>query len=252
MSPSQLRGSHPPNPELIPAMLERLRRGQTARRLGFLLVALIFAALIPASTDAGGRPLDLPSGGHGVSDDDEDAPETIAFYGSIYEGDAFFWCLDRSCSMGWAGEWTILSAEVGSAITSLSDEAEFGLVAYGSGTSQWKQVPVRAETGARNSALAWLAAIEPQGGSCLLPAALTMLGLAHAASPPNPVGFIVSDGLPFCDGNDTSSTCLQQIPAANLPPVPIHTVYVADDTPGSDFLRSLAESCGGRFIVTGG
>ena len=40
-------------------------------------------------------PLDLPRVGAGVAaDDEEDAPECITFYGSEYEGDGFFWCLD--------------------------------------------------------------------------------------------------------------------------------------------------------------
>ena len=43
------------------------------------------------------RPLDLPAGG-GVGDEaeEEDMPELIQFWGEEYEGDAFFWCLDKS------------------------------------------------------------------------------------------------------------------------------------------------------------
>ena len=44
------------------------------------------------------QPLDLPSGG-GRADDEEDTAEAIHFYGAEYEGDAFFWCLDKSGSM---------------------------------------------------------------------------------------------------------------------------------------------------------
>ena len=32
-------------------------------------------------------------------EDSEDVPESIFFFGAEYEGDAFFWCLDKSCSM---------------------------------------------------------------------------------------------------------------------------------------------------------
>ncbi|MEM7263371.1 MAG: hypothetical protein AAF488_15385, partial [Planctomycetota bacterium] len=42
------------------------------------------------------RPLDLPTPGAGSEEEDEDAPESITFYGSEYEGDGFFWCLDKS------------------------------------------------------------------------------------------------------------------------------------------------------------
>lgn len=61
---------------------------------------LLLLALVPAFAFAvwadegvvGKTPLDLPAGGLGSDDDDEDAPETINFFGSEYEGDAFFWC----------------------------------------------------------------------------------------------------------------------------------------------------------------
>jgi hypothetical protein len=70
---------------------------------------LLLLALVPAlsfavwtnSVQAGGpgdsgtgakQPLDLPAGGLNADEDDEDAPETINFYGSEYEGQAFFWC----------------------------------------------------------------------------------------------------------------------------------------------------------------
>ncbi len=63
---------------------------------------LFLLALVPALTflvwtgqadgSSENRPLDLPSGGIGDGEDDEDAPETINFYGSEYEGEAFFWC----------------------------------------------------------------------------------------------------------------------------------------------------------------
>ena len=61
-----------------------------------LVPALAFAGWSYGQDGAGGanqlRPLDLPAGGPGGQEDDEDAPETISFFGSEYEGDAFFWC----------------------------------------------------------------------------------------------------------------------------------------------------------------
>ena len=57
-----------------------------------LVPVLSFALFADGNAAAGKKPLDLPAGGIGTSDDDEDAPETIQFYGSEYEGEAFFWC----------------------------------------------------------------------------------------------------------------------------------------------------------------
>ena len=66
------------------------------RRLLLLLALVPALALLGWTTVADGSsansPLDLPSGGIGSGEDDEDAPETINFYGSEYEGEAFFWC----------------------------------------------------------------------------------------------------------------------------------------------------------------
>ena len=56
------------------------------------LVPVLSFALFADGTASSKKPLDLPAGGIGTSDDDEDAPETIQFYGSEYEGEAFFWC----------------------------------------------------------------------------------------------------------------------------------------------------------------
>ena len=203
----------------------------------------------PRESESPPTPLDLPSGGAAESDE-EDVAESIVFYGSVYEGDAFFWCLDRSGSMGWGGAWPILRDQVRSAIEELSDEAEFGVVAYGSDTQLWSQVPRAATREARVSAQAWLETLEPEGGTCLLPAAETLLELARASEHDDPIGFIVSDGLPFCQGVDTSDACLQLIPAANVPPVVVHTVYLSADAPGTEFLRELATRLGGSFRLS--
>ncbi len=198
------------------------------------------------------KPLDLPSGGRGGGELDEDAPELVLFYGHSFEGDGFYWCLDRSGSMEWAGSWEILRNEVSEVIEQLSSEAEFGLVAFGNETTVWRSQPRRARQPERLAALAWLAAIEPMGETCLLPAALKMLEIAQLGSRPNPTGFIVSDGLPMCGGVNTEDLCLVRIPQSNLLQMPIHTVFVSSDVPGIDFLQALAALCGGEFHLVGG
>lgn len=42
--------------------------------------------------------LDLPFDAFGISEDEKEAPEVVFFYGQQYEGDGFFFCLDRSSS----------------------------------------------------------------------------------------------------------------------------------------------------------
>ena len=58
----------------------------------FFVPVFCFAVGAVGETAGAKRALDLPAGGPGTGEDDEDAPETIHFYGSEYEGEAFFWC----------------------------------------------------------------------------------------------------------------------------------------------------------------
>ena len=90
------------------------------------------------------QPLDLPSGGGLVDEsEEEDAPELITFYGHVFEGDGFFWSLDKSGSMG-GNRLMVLKDEVTRAIQSLSPAAEFGFVAFSSNVVAWRNQPVQA------------------------------------------------------------------------------------------------------------
>ena len=62
----------------------------------FLLTVAVLSVpllgLVASEDGARKLPLDLPSGGGGFAEDEEDAPEIITFYGHRFEGNAFFWC----------------------------------------------------------------------------------------------------------------------------------------------------------------
>ena len=86
------------------------------------------------------RPLDLPSGGGADGPaEEEDIPESIQFYGRIYEGDAFMFVVDFSGSMGRADgdKWNDLLHELVMAIDELSSEAELGLLAFSDRIEIW-------------------------------------------------------------------------------------------------------------------
>ena len=137
------------------------------RTLGLLLVLSFIVSItgwIVGQSDEGARrPLDLPSGGAGDGDDEEDAPETINFWGGEYEGDAFFWCLDKSGSMDWDGAIDDLKQEVNSAILSLSPAAEFSLVAFSSNTLVWSPSPQAARLAEKTAALSWVNSLYAEG-----------------------------------------------------------------------------------------
>ena len=77
-------------------------RSAVPKRYYFNVLLLFAAILIPTlflssvahgdSKDPRRLPLDLPSGGLGSKDGEEDPPEVIVFYGHEFEGNAFFWC----------------------------------------------------------------------------------------------------------------------------------------------------------------
>ena len=115
-------------------------------------VALIFVVVMPITLRGSQektfkRPLDLPSGGIGSEEDEEDSPDVIHFYGSDYEGNGFFWCLDYSGSMEWDGQIAVLKQEMSTVISSLSRHADFNICAFGSSFVLWSGYPQQAMTG---------------------------------------------------------------------------------------------------------
>lgn len=215
----------------------------------FLLGSMGLTAHSLEQPEGRSRPLDLPSGGGGSADDEEDAPETILFYGNGYEGDAFFWCLDKSGSMDWGGAMEDLKQEVTASVNSLSPEAEFSLVSFSSNTVTWSPQPKRATSANKAAAIAWVNTLVPDGWTCLSPAAITTLQICNQSSKPSRQMIILSDGVPTCDSVDTSNTALSEITSANWQQVPIHTIYINDDSEGISFMQLLAAQNFGTFYV---
>lgn len=195
------------------------------------------------------RPLDMPSGGGGLGDMDEDAPETIIFYGMDYEGDAFFWCLDKSGSMGWDGGIDDLKQEVNAAILSLSPAAEFSLVAFSSNTLVWSPSPQPARLAEKTAALSWVNSLFPEGWTCIAPAAVQTLSICNQSSHGSRQIIILSDGAPFCNNVDTSAQALAEISQANWQQIPIHTIFIGSDTAGINFMQMLATMNQGSFHI---
>ncbi|MGE4620067.1 MAG: VWA domain-containing protein [Planctomycetota bacterium] len=195
------------------------------------------------------RPLDMPSGGGGGCDEEEDAPETIIFYGQDYEGDAFFWCLDKSGSMDWGGAMEDLKQEVAGAVMSLSPAAEFSLVAFSSNTVVWSPTPRPARLPEKTAAMTWVNSLQPEGWTCLAPAAVQTLQICNMSSKQHRQVIMLSDGAPICDGIDTSTQSLSEITMANWQMVPIHTVFIGNEVEGIDFMQTLASMNQGSFHI---
>ena len=190
------------------------------------------------------RPLDLPSGGKGEDEDEEDAPETISFYGGEYEGDGFFWCLDRSCSMGWGGLLGILKSEMQESINSLTENSEFSVVAFGDYTTVWSQQPKAATASNRGQATSFVNTLSAEGSTAMGPAAVQLVNISNMCDKENKQIIILSDGSP---NNPGATETLSMISSANWQRTPINTVYIGGDSNGAGFMQGLAAANGGTF-----
>ena len=134
-----------------------------SRFAAFLLLLLSASAL----ADDVRRPLDLPSGGRGsTSDEEEDAPEVIEFYGGSYEGDSFMFVIDTSGSM-WGDRLATAKAELTQALMSLSSNAEFGIVSFNSVVTQFKMTMSPADQPNKTAAAGWIASLSASNSTCI-------------------------------------------------------------------------------------
>ncbi len=215
--------------------------------LGFLAATCTWISAQDGTTLS--KPLDLPSGGTGDEDDEEDAPEVITFYGADFEGDGFFWCLDRSGSMGWNGEINTLHAEVTQAITQLSGNSEFSLVYFSTATLVWSNFPKQANPGNKASAIAWVNSFNAGGWTCLETGGTRTVNICNLSSKPHKKILILCDGVPICNGTNTEAQCLASISAANWQHVPIDCLYISADNGGISFMQALAAMNNGKFVL---
>ena len=209
-----------------------------------LSLAIVLTGGLGARDGAGSvhRPLDLPSGGVGAEGDDEDAPETIRFFGVSYEGDAFFWCFDRSNSM--SPHINTVKQELNSAISQLSREAEFSVVRFSTGVSKWSSLPKRATALNKNLASTWVNSTSIGGGTCITPAVIQTLEIASFSRKPLRRLILLGDGVPACEGGETT---LEDVTNANYESIPIDTIYVGQSEEGHELFQDIANLNDGTF-----
>jgi len=175
----------------------------------------------------------------------------ITVRGRSFRGEAFFFCVQRSASMSWpwqgrvkleyAKEWVI------EAIQALDDHMKFSIVMFDGGMIIFSEEPVRATQGAKERGIAWVKGIPNGHDTCLAPAGVKTLSIAARSPSGRSRVFIISDGIPTCNGFFTQAQCLRDITAANVRKIPIDTVLVPDDGTWEDpdFLKQLAALNGG-------
>lgn len=219
------------------------------RVLFVALVALLGGGswLVGQSQGDAKRPLDLPAGKVGRDEEDEeDETESIIFYGQEYEADAFFWCLDRSGSMVGARLAT-LKQEVTQVIATLTNRAEFGLVAFADNHTAWNTQPVKATVSNKASATAWVQSLVASGGTCMAPGAVQAVNICTQSRLRNKTVIIFSDGepnCPFCAETVTAVT------SANWQRNPVNTLFVGGaGSTGAACMQQIASANGGTFAA---
>ncbi|MCI0650579.1 MAG: hypothetical protein L0Z55_01705 [Planctomycetes bacterium] len=199
------------------------------------------------------QPLDLPAGGQGTSEDDEDAPETIVFYGQEIEGDAFFWCLPAYSFCGDTTVFEAIKAEVTDSVNSLSVRSKMDLVAYNSETYVWRPRAQNASQSNKASAISWMDTLTTTESQCLLPAGLTTIDISNACNREGKNMIFLGGNSPHCGASTGAAyeeQCLEELTAANSERTPLHTVFVAAVyTSGQSFWESLAAMNGGTYSV---
>ena len=223
------------------------------KQQAFLLISLplILSVLYSFGMERSLRPLDLPSGGVGAIEDEEPAPEVITFYGSVFEGNGFFWCLDISCSMTLHNRIDILKMEATRAIQSLSTASDFGIVAFNDSSFAFSMVPREADAVQKMLAINWVTQLTPTGTTCLGNAGVITLKLSRFSRRSRKTMIVVSDGQPNCQGNEEVEETLIQITEANTHRIAINTIYVGSDNGGIEFMQDLATRNGGTFTLVG-
>lgn len=226
---------------------------------GFLLVDRSSVESRPADSAFSKVNLDLPYNAAGSSEDeDEEAPEIVTFYGSMYEASAIVFCLDESKSMNKAGRWQVQQKEVIRAISELSDKAEVGLVFYGAGSYRFRNNLAPANKATKAAMTQWVTGRQLSLGTCLGPGVVDSLKMLQRAQSRHRAVIVSGDGrptsCPFVRGSGQDPRVVQQVLAETLSANPglqirVHTILVGNDVTARDidFMRKLARLHRGTY-----
>ena len=218
-----------------------------------LCLALPFTGIVTIGDAADGssgfkRPLDLPSGGRTMEEEEEDAPESIMFYGGEFEGDCFVWCFP---AYGFCGDTTVFASirsEISAALNQLSSHATFDLIGFNSQVYTWAPAVRAASAGNKAAATAWMNVLVPVEAHYIVEAAQTALAISQAADSEYKQMVLCGSRAPF-GGAGAISGALMEITAANYESIPLHTIYFS--TPfyqgEESFYQQLAAMNGGTF-----
>ena len=232
-----------------------------------------------------GTPLDLPSGGKRKEIEDDDAPETIELFGTLIEGDAFFFFLMPRvpASPGMnpppnSDSHEVITSEATKAIRQLSSRSQFSVVVRGEQVEAdedpiveqppriWRKTPQRSTKSRKQAAVNWIEslALEDEGTfpiyCTFLDPMFATIEIANKSKRRHRTLVFIGNYLPVIvqdEGNDwklDSSRYLKEVQAANVSDLRIHTIFVqwggnsrSRIPAAAEFWSKLAEENGGTY-----
>lgn len=211
-----------------------------------------------------GEEIDLPIGapqdGYSMEWEDDDPPDEDDGP-SLYdedlptETDSLIYVIDISGSMDWGNSsYTGLDGnptsgtkldrakvELIRSVGQLTDDFEFNVVAYDCNMRRWAPARQKADAGNKTSAAQWVGGLSAGGATGTGPATALALGDKE-----NYTVILLSDGAPNCGASGTSGH-LSMIAGANTQGATIHTFGIAATGQFEAFLRTIADTTGGRY-----
>ena len=219
-----------------------------------LFLSATLALLLIGADGNKRRPLDLPSGGGvEVTTEDDEIPESIQFYGRIYEADAFMFVVDFSGSMGRidGAKWNDLLHELVLAIDELSSEAELGLLAFSDRIEIWNPEMIAAGLNARTFAKEFLGHLVPSGTTCIstgVVAGLEVLRTSKMDISSRRL-ILIGDGAHYCQGQSDSAPVEEDIRNGNWDLHRIDTFFIGTWPKGIDLFTNIARQNRGQFRI---
>ena len=197
--------------------------------------------------------LDLPFDAIGDSEDEEDAPEIIVFYGQQYEGDGIFFCCDKSSSM-LGQKFAVLQKEVIKNVSSFSEKVQFGIVFFDAGL--WKFPPsgrpAEANPAMKAAASSFVMSTSTGFGTCCKAALAVALSFANQSTSKRRLIIYLSDGRQTCPGQDEApygAATLAEVTAKNTSMVHINALCIGPAGGDVDeaWMRKLAAQNNGAY-----
>jgi len=213
-------------------------------------------SIAQSAGDAGGatkQNLDLPFDALGDSEEEEEAPEVIVFYGEQYEGDGFFFSCDKSSSMAGA-KWQKCQREVIRVLNGLSEKAQFGICFYDANLVKFPTSgrPADANQAMKAAGSAMVMSTTTGSGSCTKVSLVTCLQFANQSTAKRKTIVHLSDGHNTCNGQDEaqySKSILAEVAARNIQRAHINAMCIGDAGAWVDenFMKMLATQNQGKY-----